>query len=97
MRLPGYEAADKTVRLSFPAAAARAVRLRILPIRLLRWHGIEIADKTVSAALPVGAIFVGSTGNNVGATIARPHGRKYRLFEMPKRQGSVIAKILPSP
>ena len=69
LRCLGIEAADKTVRLSFPAAAAGAVRLRILPIRLFRWHGIEIADETISAALPVGAIFVGSTGNNVARMV----------------------------
>ena len=42
-------------------------------------------------------ILAGSAGNAVGASIARPHGRQFRLFEMPKRHGSVIAKPLAFP
>ena len=49
-----------------------AERLEILPIHFLRLLGYESTDETICAALPVGAIFVGSTGNNVGATIGRP-------------------------
>ena len=34
--------------------------MTLLPIRFLRYHGIENTDKTVSAALPMGAVLVGS-------------------------------------
>ena len=37
-----------------------AIRLEIVPIRFLRQLGYETADKTVSAALPIGAVLVGS-------------------------------------
>ena len=49
-----------------------AIRFGIVPIHLLRQLGYEGAEETVCAALPVGTNFVGSTGNNVGATIGRP-------------------------
>ena len=49
MRQPGIEAAEET------AIAMGAVRLGILPIRLLRFLGYEGAEETVAASPPAGA------------------------------------------
>ena len=48
------------------------MRLKIVRIRSLRQHGYEGADKTVAATLPVSAVLVGTSDENVGATIGRP-------------------------
>ena len=56
------------------------MRLEIVPIHLLRLLGYEGAEETVCAALPMSAVLVGSTGNNVGATIGRPLLRLGRKF-----------------
>ena len=57
--------------------------LALLRIHLLHQHGIEGAEKTGRASLPVSANLVGTYDENIGASIARPHGRnngylKYR-------------------
>ena len=50
MRQLGYETSDKT------AIAMGAVRIEMVRIRSLRWHGIEVADDTAKLSLPVSAV-----------------------------------------
>ena len=58
--------------IAMGATGVEPMRLWILPIHFLRLLGYESTDETICAALPVGAIFVGTPDNNVGATIGRP-------------------------
>ena len=55
LRLHGYCYSDKT------AIAMGAMRLKIVRIHLLRCLGYEGAEETISAALPVSAVLVGSS------------------------------------
>ena len=51
-----------------------------LRIRFLREHGIEGAEKTTFASLPVSAVFVSTSDKTVGASIARLLLRLCRQF-----------------
>ena len=54
-----------------------AMRLGIVPIRLLRQHGYYYSGKTICASLPVSANLVGTSDNIVGASIAHLHGQQF--------------------
>ena len=75
-----------------------AMRLEIAPIRFLRMLGYYSSDKTICAALPTGAIFVGTHDNNVGATIGRPLvmvSSAVRHRDIAEKFTAIIGSALP--